>query len=202
MFEYSTGLYANEIAFQLPLSDKATVRFGFIGLFTTDPSTVRASGAANAKAPVNIEAFGTTSDIARLRAEDVDESGLTTDFKSLTLTIKNNVTAEKVLGKLGAKYVNAGNLEASVESELIFSNAAVIERIRTNKSVGLDTVLANNEGGFCLDLVAATIGQGKRNIKTNESVTITTTFDAYQDERFGISFAISLFPFLPDIESL
>lgn len=197
MYEYSQGLYANEMTISIPLSGKAEVKFGFVGKYTTSPSTSRATGAANAKDPVATEAFGTASDIGRLRVQDVDESGLSTDFKSMTITLKNNTVAEKVLGVLGAKYVNAGNLEVDIDTELIFSNANVIDRIVNNKTVGLDAVLLNGDGGFCFDLPSSTIGSGKRNIKQNESVTLQTKFESFGDANLGCSFAVSLFPVLP-----
>jgi hypothetical protein len=200
MYEYSTGLYANALTISVPLSGKAELKFGFVGLFTTSPDTSRATGAANSKPPNSTEAFGTASDIARLRAEDVDESGLTTDFKSLTVSIKNNAVGEKVLGRLGAKYVNAGNLEVDVDTEVIFANPAIIDRITTNKTVGLDSILRNGDGGFVFDMPSSTISSGKRNIKTNESVTLTTKFESFGDDILGYSMSFSLFPVLPELE--
>ena len=197
MYEYSQGLYANELSISVPLSGKAEVKFGFVGLYTTNPSVTRVASAANAKDPVATEAFGTASDIARLRVQDVDEAGLSTDFKSMTITLKNNAAGEKVLGVLGSRYVNAGNLEVDIDTELIFSNADVIDRIVNNKTVGLDAILLNGDGGFCFDLPSATIGSGKRNIKQNESVTLTTKFESFGDATLGCSFAVSLFPVLP-----
>lgn len=198
-YEYSLGCYANEMSVAVPLTQKATVKFGFVALSSTNPSTVRASGAANAKVPAATQAFGTSSDIARLRVADVDESGLSTDFKSMTISIKNNVSGEKVLGTLGPKYVNAGNLDVSIDAELIFTNPLVINRVRNGTRIGFDCALNNGDGGFLFDIPSGMLSGGKRNYKTNESVTVQFKVEAFRDAALGTSFSASVFPVLPPV---
>jgi hypothetical protein len=197
LYEYSQGNYANQMVITVPLTEKATVKWSFVGLYTTDPDTARATGAAAQLLPNQTESFGTSSDLARLRVQQADEAGLSTDFKSLTITIKNNSAGDKVLGKLGPKYVNAGNFEVDTESEQIFSNAEVIETIRCSRTVGLDTVLRNGDGGILIDLPSGTLSGGKRNIRENQSVTINTPFAAHRDDTLGHTLGFSLFPVLP-----
>src|SRR3546814_9887798 len=88
---------------------------GFVGTDTTNPSEVRATNAANAKVGGQVESFGSASDIARLRLQDVDEAGLSTDFKTVNFTLTNNVAGEKVIAKMGPKYLNAGDIEVDIE---------------------------------------------------------------------------------------
>ena len=72
--------------------------------------------------PAETAAFNTTADIARLRITDVDELRNHNRLQeSLTLNLSNNVSPEKVVGQLGAKYVNFGNFEVGLEAQLIFS---------------------------------------------------------------------------------
>jgi hypothetical protein len=177
-YEYAIGNWADALSMTIPLTGKATMSMGFVGLDTTRPTSTRAAQAANAKAGGRTTAFGTASDIARLRVQDVDETGLTTDFKSVTFTLTNNVAGEKVIAKLGPKYLNAGNIEVDVETQLIFSNPDVIERIRCNRTVGLDWVLRNGDGGAAFDLPTGTLGGGGREYPANQSVLINTTFAA------------------------
>lgn len=196
-YEYATGNYADAMTITVPLTDKATVKFGFVGLDTVPPSAVRATNAANAKDPIQTAAFGTASDIARLRAMKVDETGLSTDFKSLSIGFKNNAAGEKVLGKLGNKYVNAGQLQIDIEAELIFTAPEIIAAVRNNETIGLDFTLRNGDGGVHFDIPSATIGGGKRNFKVNESVTVTSTIMAFEDDVLGTSMGVSFFPILP-----
>lgn len=196
--EYAVGNWADSLSMAIPLSGKATITLGFVGQNTTKPSAARATNATQAKGGGLTGAFGTASDIARLRVEDADEEGLSTDFKSATFTLTNNVAGEKVLGHLGPKYLNAGNIECDVENQMLFTNPDVIERIRCNKTVGFDWVLRNGDGGFAVDLPTGTLSGGGREYPANQSVLINTTFAAHQeDDGPGFTCGISFFPVLP-----
>jgi hypothetical protein len=196
-YEYGTGMYGDALSIELPLVEKASVSYGFVGIDVTRPSGTRATGAVNARSPSSTGAFATASDLARLRMQDVDEAGLSTDFKSITLTLTNNVSPEKVLGTLGAKYLNAGNIEVDVEAQMLFTNPDLVERIRCNKTVGLDFALHNDDGGAYFDFPSGTLGGGDREYPVNESVLINTTLMTHRDPLFGTSFSVSFFPVLP-----
>jgi hypothetical protein len=198
-YEYALGNYANSLAISMPLSGKATMTLGFVGTDTTNPSLVRALNADEAKGGGQVESFGSASDLARLRIQDVDEAGLTTDFKSASFTLKNNVEGEKVLGQLGPRYLNAGDIEVDVESQVLFTNPDVIERIRCNETVGLDWVLRNGDGGVAFDLPTGTLSGGGRDLPKNQSVALNTTYMAHEDNAYGFTLGVSFFPVLPDV---
>jgi hypothetical protein len=195
-FEYAIGNFCNSLSFELPLADKATVTFGFIGTDTEPPvvSGSRKTGASTATDPLNTGAFNTSSDIARLRITDVDETGLTTDFKSITLTLNNNVSPEKVLGQLGAKFMNTGNFEVDLDAQLLFTSGDVIERIRDNTTVTMDFLIKNDDGVIALDIPSLTLGAGDREFPVNESVLINTTGQAFLDPTLNTSVGITLIP--------
>jgi len=196
--EYAIGNWADAMSVAIPLTGKATLTLGFVGQNTTDPTTVRATNAGNAKVGQQTSAFGTSSDIARLRMQDVDEVGLTTDFKSATFTLTNNVAGEKVLGHLGPKYLSAGNIECDVENQMLFTSAEVLHGIRCNKTYGFDWVLRNGDGGVAFDLPTGTLSGGGREYPANQSVLINDTFAAHQeDDGLGFTCGISFFPILP-----
>lgn len=197
-YEYSLGNYADALSISIPLSGKATMTLGFVGTDTTNPSVTRATNAANAKAGGAVESFGSASDIARLRVQDVDEAGLTTDFKSATFTLTNNVAGEKVIGKLGPKFLNVGDIECDVESQVLFTNPDVIERIRCNKTVGLDWIVRNGDGGAAFDLPTGTLGGGNREMPENQSVLLNATYMAHQEAPYNFTCGISFFPALPE----
>jgi hypothetical protein len=196
-YEYAVGNRANEMVITIPLTNKATTTFRFVGQNTTKPTASRATGAANATEPNQTESFGTTSDIARLRLQDVDEYGLATDFKSLTLTLRNNATGDKVLGHKGPKYINNGNIQVQVEAEVILAEELVVEAIICNHTLGLAFALYNGDGGLYWDIPSGTLGGGQRNLRANESVTLQGTYMAHKDAVLGTSLGVSLFPVLP-----
>lgn len=196
-FEYALGNWADAMTFDLSLTALAKVTFGFVGLNTTDPAPARATNAASAKYPVETASFSTASDLARLRVQKIDETGLTTDFKSLKVTLSNSVSGEKVLGKLGPKYLNAGNVEVDVDTEALFTDRRIPASIRNNDTLGLDFGVRNDDGGAYFDLPSGTLDGGGRTFPVNQTVTINTTFRSFQDPVFGHSFSCSLFPALP-----
>lgn len=196
--EYAIGNWADALSIAIPLTGKATITLGFVGQNTTDPSLARATNAAVAKVGQQVGAFGTSSDIARLRMQDVDEEGLTTDFKSATFTLTNSVAGEKVVGHLGPKYLNAGDIEADLENQMLFTSPDVLHGIRCNKTYGFDTALRNGDGGLVLDLPTGTLAGGGREYPANQSVLINTTFAAHQeDDGPGFTCGFSFFPVLP-----
>lgn len=196
-FEYAIGNYADALTISIPEEDKATVKLGFVGLDTIPPTAVRATNAANASNPNATDAYGSASDIARLRVMESDETGMGSDFKTLSFMIKNNAAGEKVLGNLGPKYVNAGELQIDIDAEMIFTEASVIAAIRNHDTIGIDFTLRNGDGGAHFDVPSATMSGGARSYPRNESVKISTTIMAHKDDVLGTSLGISLFPILP-----
>ena len=197
MFEYALGNWGDALTIDLSLSGLAKMTYGFVGLSTTDPSLVRATNAADAKFPSETGSFSTAGDLARLRVLEVDESGLNTDFKSMRLTLSNNVSGEKVLGTLGPKYLNAGNVEVDVETQALFADKDVPTAIRNNRTVALDFAVRNDDGGAYFDLPSGTLEDGGREYPVNATVLINTTFKSFEDPVLGHSFSVSLFPVLP-----
>lgn len=196
-YEYAKGNYCNQLTLNLPLADKATCEFGFVGTDTEPPTTTRASQAANAITPIAVEAFNTTADIARLRITQTNETTLTTYFKSITLTINNNVTPEKVLASLGAAFMNIGNFDVNIEAQVIFTDKDIPSAIRNNTTLTMDFSLENNDGGFFFDFPSITIGGGDKELPENESVLINVPATAFEDTTLGYSMSISHFPFVP-----
>jgi len=192
-YSYSPSNYCNTLALSMPLTDKATCTFGFIGTDTNNPTSTRDPEGANGLNPLGTSAFNTSSDFARLRITDVDETGLTTDFKSMTLTMNNNVSPEKVLGQLGAKFINNGNFEVTIEGNILFTEPAVINRIRANTTVTMDFVLTNSDCAVSIDLPSMTLGNGAPELPVNESVQLGLTGEAFQDDTLSTSIGITIF---------
>ena len=196
-YEYAKGNFANQVTFNMPLADKATISFAFIGTDTDAPSTTRATGAGTPQDPVKTGALNTSADIARLRITDVDEAGLSTCFKSMSLTLNNNVSPEKCLGTLGAAFMNTGNFEVNLEAELLFTNGDVVDRIRANTTVTMDFGVENDDGAVWVDIPSMTLGGGARSFPVNESILVSLTGNAFGDATLGTSLGVSLFPYMP-----
>jgi len=196
-YDYSIGNYCNEIGMTLPLADKATVTYGFVGQDTNNPTVTREDHTNGTVVHQLTEAFNTSSDIIRLRITKVDETGLSTDFKSATVTFNNNVSGEKVLGYLGSKFLNTGIFEVNIEAQLLFTKGDVIDAIRANDTVTMDYIVRNNDGAIAVDIPSMTMGGGAREFPVNETILISLTGEAFEDATLGTSMGVSQFPLYP-----
>lgn len=195
-YEYAIGNYANEIALNLPLTDKATINFGFIGTSSDDVTPTRKTNAASAVSPLRTTSFNTSSDIVALTT-DIVSSASDVCFKSLTLTIRNNVSPEKCLGTLGARFVNSGLFEVDLEGQMLFTSKAIVNAIKNNTTVTFLAILANQDGGIALDLPEMNLGDGGREFPVDQSVLVNITGTTYTSPTYGYNMGISLFPVVP-----
>jgi hypothetical protein len=196
-YEYASGNISNTLGINLPLSDKAGLTYGFIGTDAQPPTDVRVAGADTPVLPLDTGAFNTTIDCTRLRIAETDDSGTYTDFKNLTVTLNNNVSPEKVLANLGARYMNFGNYEIDIEAQLIFSDYRVASAVRENRTMTMDFGVKNDNGAIVFDIPSMTLGGGDKEFPVNESVLINTTAQAFQDPTLDTSIGISIFPVVP-----
>lgn len=195
-FEYGTGMLLNQIAFGNSLEDKTTMELSFTGQDMEPMTETRKPGQWFDQ--TRTEIFNTSADFADLRLFITgDTSGETSYFKDTTLTVNNNLTGETVLGKLGPQFINLGNFEVTLETEVVLTDARVAAAIRNNTTCGLQYVQQNNEGSVLVDIPSMTLGDGARNIAAGEKVKISTTGTAFKDTELGYAVGFTLFPYLP-----
>lgn len=197
MWQYSVGNYCNQLAIGMSLSDKSSFKPSFVGTDTENPTATQKTNASTPISPNATSAYNTVDDIGRLRITDVDETGLTTCFKDMTITFNNNVSPEKCIGTLGATFVNYGNFDVNIDTSILFTNSLVIDRIRDNTTVTMDFKLKNDDGTIYIDIPSMTLGGGGRDFPVNESVSISLSAEAFGDATLGTSLGISLFPVTP-----
>jgi len=196
-YEYAAGCLVDEWAMNVPLTDKATVDLGFIGTNTADPSTTRATGGSSAKNPLTQIAVSSATDVPRLRIQNADETGITTDFKSLKITFKNNVTPEKTVGTLGATRMNLGRFEVMVDADVLFTSSQVVKAVRDNRTVSLVAALRNGDFACLVHVPSMTVMNTDRNFPTNQMVQLKTQASGFQDGLLGYTASMSVFGWLP-----
>lgn len=198
-YSYALDNLMDALSLALPLTDKATCTVGMIGTDTEDPvdGASRKTNAATPREPLLTEPFNTSADYFRLRIAGVDDTGILSDFKDLTLTIANGVSGERVQGTFGPKYLNIGNFLIDLEATALFTSRAVIAAIRALTTVSFDFGLVNDDGAVHFDVPSATIEGGAREFPRDESVRIGLTLKAFVDSFFGTSLGVSLFPIYP-----
>jgi hypothetical protein len=198
-YEYSEGNYLSQIVLNLPVTDKVTCDMTFIGATTIDPSTTRLTGASTADAPLATAMVNTSTNIGRVRISNTDESGLSTDIKSLKVTLANNVSRELVIATLGARFMNVGDFVATVEGELLFTSDLVVTAVRDNRTIMFECSLRNGDGGFLIDIPSLTLDMTDRKFTANMSVTVQAKATGFQDALYGYTCGITEFPFLPPV---
>ena len=196
-YYYAKGNFGDTMSISLPGQEKSTVTFGFVGTDSDDPTTTRATGASAPLDPVQTTAYNTSTDIARLRLVKTDDTGLTTCFKNMTITLANGVTAEKCLGTLGALSLNTGNFLVDIETQATFDNGDVIAAISDNETITMDWVMKNGDGAIGFDIPAMTLGGGDLELPEGETVRVNLTGEAFADPTLETSLGISLFPTYP-----
>jgi hypothetical protein len=198
-YEYAIGNLCNEVVLNMPGQDKATMAFNFIGTDSDVITTTRKGNAANRVQAVQKAAFNTAASFARLNLWTTAEVDLATCFKSLTLTIANEVSPEKCLGTLGATFMNTGNLAVSLEAELLFTDSALATGIVNNDTVTFDFLLSNDDGAIALDLPSLTLGGGAKSFPVNESIKISVTGSTFADATLDTSIGFTEFPYWPAV---
>lgn len=194
-YEYAKGNYANQITLDFPLADKATMTPNFVGIDTTEPTFTRATGTH--VSPFRRGAVNTSSDFARIRLVGDDASALSAYVKSLTLTINNNVSAEKVLGTLGAVFMNVGSLAVTSSMEVLFTSDQIVSAIRNNATLTLDVAVKNDDGAVVFDIPSLTLGNGSKVFSANETVRLTVDGTAFGDDVLNTSMGVTSMAYVP-----
>lgn len=197
-YEYAFGQYLSAATINLPAGDKATVDLSFVGQNTVDPDQARKAGANAANVgPLQKAMFNTSAHMMRLRMANVDETGLTTDIKSLKLMFTNNVSREVVLGYQGAKYLNVGDFGFSLEGEFLFTSHDMVAGVRNNIRCQLEVGLRNGDGGLLIDVPSVQLDSADRKFTANMSVTLDAKVSGFEDPVYGYVAGITIFPYLP-----
>jgi hypothetical protein len=198
-YEYAIGNLCNEVVLNMPGQDKATMAFNFIGTDTDLITVTRKGNTAEKVVAVQKAAFNTAASFARLNLWTTAEADLATCFKSLTLTIANEVSPEKCLGTLGATFMNTGNLAVTMEAELLFTDSDLATSIVQNATVTFDFLLSNDDGAIALDLPSLTLGGGAKSFPVNESIKISVTGSTFADATLDTSIGFTEFPYWPAV---
>lgn len=181
--EVLKGAVPNEVAFNIPQADLASLDFTFVA---TDNE--QRDGATGPKQTGVIEAvaaseYNTSSDIGRIRlatVSNVDEAptALFAYVTEATININNNVTPNKAVGVLGAFDVTAGTFEVSGELTAYFSNVAATQAVRTNADVTLDISFVKDNTALIVDLPLISLGDGRLNVEVDQPITLPLSTDA------------------------
>ena len=196
-YEYAIGNSANQMTINLPLTDKATIGWSFVGLDQEAATATRKTTSGSWGYSYDTDAYNTTSDFGQLYFYDESENLIGAYFKDMTVTINNNRAPEKILGTLGAYTMNIGDFTIDISTQVLFENLAAINAVRNNTTVSFSFNVENDDGALHFDFPSLTLGSATKNFARNETIKIDISGTPFKDTFFEYAVSVSEFPFLP-----
>ena len=209
--EYLKGSCLNEMTINIPTAEKITTETTFMAK-DVEHRAGAASGSEALKAGtrptlVSMEAFNSSSDVARIRLAPVSSTeefptALFSFVMEGSVSINNNNARNQALGTVGAFDYSAGTFEVSAEVTAYFQNVTALTSIRNNDDVSLDITIVKDNAGLAIDLPLLTLGGGLAQVELNEPVKLPLTADAAQatsvDSAYTHTAKVCVFDYLPD----
>ncbi len=181
--QYVIGAVASELSLNISSAAKVEMDITFQGTQSENRSGVVGVKAGTRAALVESDAFNTSSDIPRIKiskvvAGDAAPEALFAFAQDITLTINNNLDANKAIGVLGAFDVSAGTFQVGGEMTGYFSDVAAVDAVVNNEDVSLEIHLAKANQGVTMDLPLISLGDGSPNVEQDTAITIPVSMDA------------------------
>lgn len=205
MSEYLVGAVANELTLNAPQAEKVTVDLTFVACDHQARNGLTGVKPGTRVGVVEGDAFNTSNDFARIKMAVVgDDAAIMPLFafaSDLTLTINNNVSANKAVGVLGAFDLSAGTFEVGGSFTAYFASAESVQAVRNNADVTVDVIMVKNNQGVLYDVPLLALGNGRLNVEQDQPITIPLETNA-AESKFGHTLLWQFFPYLPNAASL
>jgi len=197
-FEYVKGAVPNTLTFNVATADKINVDMAFVGTDVDPREVVDRKPGSFPTLATNSTAFNTSSDFSRIRtAEDGAATPLFAFITDLTLTINNNISPAKAVGRLGAFSMNVGDFVAEGNVTAYFSDIDSIKAVRENANVTIDFFLAKENAGWVFDIPLLSLGEGRLNVEKDSPVTLPVSLAGAQDYNYNTTLQAAHFAYLP-----
>lgn len=201
-YEFLKGAVPNEIVFNFATADKLTAELSFLAMEHELLEATDTPRAGARPALVETDAFNTSSDVSRIKMTLVDDASanptsLFAYVTEMSLTVSNNITANKVIGVAGAADVTAGNFNVSGTLTSYFVDVPSLNAVKNNASVTIDAILVKANKGVVIDIPLMSLGEGRAQVEADQPVTLPLGFDGAKNP-FGFTLSMAFFDYLPD----
>jgi len=204
--EYIDGFVFNELTWTSPLTDKVSVDVTGIG--ASYHTRTGADGPLSAASGTILPAPGedpinTSKNVYRIRMAKVDPATLnpTSLFARITEwkgTIKNNVSAAKAQGTLGAFDTTAGVFEVDIEASAYFATVSPMTSIEENDDVTFDAIYAARNKAIVADFPLIALGGGRLKVDMDKPIMVPLKNSAAESV-FGHTVLFNFFPYVPSV---
>lgn len=198
---YFTGQAANEMSVDLTSAEGMTASFGFIGLGTEirDGSEGLKPGirlSAPKEDPINSadhirDMFIYVNDDTRLVPKEVIGA-----IETMELTINNNATFAKRIGRLGAYAINIGIFAVDMSASAAFTTVESLRAIERASDVGTSVFSVFNNQGMLFDIPSITMSG---DIESGDEYIKIELENAAAENKYGYTLSFTRFNYLPDI---
>lgn len=201
--EHVTGAVPSELTFTIPSADKLTVELTFMGVDHKTRTGLEGLAPGTRPDMPEQDAFNSSSDFSRIKMSMVTPGNalpapLFAFVMDMTLTINNNISANKAVGILGAMDMTAGTFEVGGSATMYFADVAATRAVRDNADVTLDVVMVKKNKGLLFDIPLLTLGDGRATVEQDAPISLPLESMA-AESAFGNTLTYMSFPYLPTI---
>jgi hypothetical protein len=200
MSEYLVGAVANELKVNIAQADKVTIDLSFVAVDNEQRTGTTGVKSGTRPTLVATDAFNTSSDFYRIKLASVGSNASVSPLfafaTDLNIDLKNNVTANKAVGVLGAFDTSAGTFEVGGSLTAYFADVSGVQAVRTNADITLDFVLVKNNTGLLFDIPLLALGNGRLDVKQDQAITLPLDTNAAQSS-YGWTLTFQSFEYLP-----
>lgn len=202
MSEYLVGAVANEMKINMSQAGKVTIDLSFVAVDNEQRDGTAGVKVGTRPTLTQTDAFNTSSDFSRVKLSLVSPNAAVTPLfafaTDLNVDLKNNVTANKAVGVLGAFDTSAGTFEVGGSITAYFADVAGVQAVRNNADVTLDFVLVKANVGLLFDIPLLALGNGELDVKQDQAITLPLDTNAAMSS-FGWTLLFQSFEYLPAI---
>ena len=181
--EYLVGATPSEFTLNVTSADKVTADLTFLAGDNEQIDGPTALKTGSRPAIQAAGAFNASSDVPRIRMalfSDTDEAPqeIWAFTQELTITINNNLQANKAVSVLGSCNISAGTFQVGGSLTAYFNNVSAITAIRNNSDITLDIALYKDNAGQVWDIPLIALGDGRLNVEQDQPITLPLSMDA------------------------
>lgn len=202
MAEYLVGAVPNEFTLNVAQADKVTVDMGFVAVDNEARDGTQGVKPGTRPSLLIEDAFNTSSDFSRIKLAavtplDPNPAPLFAFATDLTLTITNNVSANKAIGILGAFDMSTGTFEVGGSLTAYFASIEAVRAVRNNADITMDFIMVKNNAAILFDVPLLALGNGRLAVEQDQAVTLPLDTSAAEN-KFGNTLTVQFFPYLPN----